>query len=102
MPKAMRRIPAAAKASSVLGTTGVGKLSTQKYPRSSSAATAVDLPAPLSPVTTTTEVGAAPLTACAPYRRVPTPAAAPSSRSARTYETDYWVGAASAVPEARA
>src|SRR5690349_20704118 len=33
--------------------TGGGRLSTQKYPKSSSACSAVDFPAPLKPVTTT-------------------------------------------------
>src|SRR5688500_7712512 len=54
MPKPTFFTPAALSADSVLESTGVGTLSTQKNPRSSSALTTVDLPAPLTPVTTTT------------------------------------------------
>ncbi len=54
MPSATRVIPPRSQSATACGASAVGRLSTQKKPRSSSACRAWDLPAPERPLTTTT------------------------------------------------
>src|SRR6185437_3542001 len=54
MPSARRVISPRSQSATACGASSVGRLSTQKNPRSSSECSACDLPAPESPVTTTT------------------------------------------------